>query len=267
MRIRAIALHTFASFLRNRVIIVVLALCVCVVLLMMAPLLAMKAMTTAANEAQMRATVLGLVSGIMFFVSGAGSLLAIWAAADAVASEMKAGTILAVMARPVKRWEYLLGKYLGVQMLLGVYVLLMFGLSLLLAGLGGERIGTTLWALIVYPMVRYAVYSALAMLLVTFLHPLVTFAIGVVIATMALILSPGAEAGTRIHEILRTACYALLPSTPLLSETRFYTLTQASLKQIGWLGHLTTLAYGLDYAFVCLLLAMWAFRHRSLTRD
>jgi len=53
----------------------------------------------------------------------------------------------------------------------------------------------------------------------------------------------------------------------LLSEERFLTITHAALKQATWLEHLTTLAYGLDYALVFLLLAIWSFRYRSLTHD
>ena len=55
--------------------------------------------------------VLGEVSAIMSLVSGFGSLLAAWAAADAVALEVRSGTMLAVLARPVRRWEYPLVRY------------------------------------------------------------------------------------------------------------------------------------------------------------
>jgi hypothetical protein len=59
----------------------------------------------------------------------------------------------------------------------------------------------------------------------------------------------------------------LLPSTGLLSESRFLTITQASLQKVTWDVHAITLAYGLDYALVCFLLAVWSFRRRSLIRD
>jgi ABC-type transport system involved in multi-copper enzyme maturation permease subunit len=267
MKILAIALNTFGSFLRNKLMILFLILCICVVLLLMTPLLAYKAMTTAANAAQMKSMVMTLVGGIMFFVSGFGSLLAAWSAADSVASERKSGTILAVLARPVHRWEFLVGKYVGVQMLMVVYVLMMFVLSYLLAWMGGERIQSTPWVLIAYPLVRYAVYSGIAMLLVTIFHPIVTFGFTMIIAVLALILQPSTGTQHRLPEWLRATFYSVFPSTHLLSEDRFFTITQASLKQIGWLGHLTTLAYGLDYAFVCLLLAVWSFHYRTLTRD
>jgi hypothetical protein len=56
-----------------------------------------------------------------------------------------------------------------------------------------------------------------------------------------------------------------LPSTSLLSEDRFLTITLASLKQTVWIEHLATLVYGMDYALVFALIAMWSFHPRSLT--
>jgi hypothetical protein len=115
--------------------------------------------------------------------------------------------------------------------------------------------------------VRYAVFSGLAILLVTIFHPIVAFGITMIIAVLALILAPSPGTDQRLPELLRATLYSVLPSTRLLSEDRFFTITQASLKQIGWLGHMTTLEYGLDYALVCLLLAIWSFHYRTLTRD
>jgi hypothetical protein len=36
---------------------------------------------------------------------------------------------------------------------------------------------------------------------------------------------------------------------------------------MAWTDHLLALSYGLDYALICFLLAVWSFRYRSLTRD
>jgi hypothetical protein len=143
----------------------------------------------------------------------------------------------------------------------------MYGLSWLLAWMGGERIHSTTWVLLVYPMVRYAVYGAVAMALVTVLHPLVTMGITLIMAVVALIVEPTAQAVTSHWKYLRVPLWIALPSTSLLSEERFLTITHASLKQAGWRDHLTTVAYGLDYALVFVLIAMWSFHYRSLTRD
>jgi ABC-type transport system involved in multi-copper enzyme maturation permease subunit len=268
MKIRTMAWSTFGSFLHNRLIVVLAIVCVAVVLLMLTPLLGAKAMASVESAAQIQTMVLNMVSGIMSFVSGFGSLLAAWAAADCVGTEMTSGTILAVMARPVRRWEFLVGKFFGVMLLMAVYVLMTFGLSYLLAWIGGERIQSTPWVLLAYPIVRYAIYAGIAMALVTLFRPIVTIGLVALLALGAAMVSSPNFTPHRVvlHQLVR-GLYWVLPSTELLSESRFLEITRASLKQTGWLEHLTTLAYGLDYALVCLLLAMWSFHLRSLKRD
>jgi len=268
MKIRTLAWSTFGSFFHNRLVLLLLILCIIVVLLMLTPLLGAKAVKTAQNAAQMQSVVLNMVSTIMEFVSGFGSIVAAWAAADSVATEMTSGTILAVMARPVKRWEFLVGKFSGAMMLMAVYVLMMFGLSWLLAWIGGERIQSTPWVLLVYPMVRYALWAAVAMALVTLLRPIVTM--GILLLLFVGIETASSPSVGADHPALRRmldVMHWVLPSTGLLSESRFLEITHASLKQTGWVEHLTSLSYGLDYALVCLLLAMWSFHYRSLKRD
>jgi ABC-type transport system involved in multi-copper enzyme maturation permease subunit len=268
VKLRTIALNTFGLFLRDRLLIVFAAIFLCVILLMMTPFLALKAQTTASNMGGMQAYVLQLVAAIMSMVSGAGSLLAAWAAADSVATEMKSGTILAVMARPVKRWEFLLGKYLGVLILMLVYVVAMVGLSFLLAMMGGQKIQSSVWVLFVYPMVRYAIYAAIAMFIATVAHPVITWAFTLVLGVAAMMVVPNSNPPANLAlRWLETAAYYLLPSTSFLSESRFLIIRHATLRQTTWTEHATTLAYGLDYALIFLLLAMWSFHYRSLKPD
>jgi hypothetical protein len=139
-------------------------------------------------------------------------------------------------------------------------------MSYLLAWIGGGRIQSTPWVLIVYPLVRYAIYSAMSMLLATALHPVVSFGIVMLVSVLASMFGPG-SGGTFVPGGLRAAVYAVLPSTDLLSETRFLTITEARLRQIPWTNHAVALAYGLDYALVLFLLAVWRFRRRSLVRN
>ena len=268
MKLRTIATNTFGMFLRDKLLIIFGALFLCVILLMMTPMLTLKARTTASNLEGMQAYVLELVAMIMFMVSGAGSLLAAWAGADTIATETKSGTILAVMARPVKRWKFMLGKYLGVMMLMACYVVMMLGLSYLLTWMGGQRVETASWMLLAYPMVRYAIYAAIGMAVATVAHPVLSWAFTMLMAVAAMLVVPGQN---RIANLalrwLRNGLYYLLPSTEFLSEDRFLNIKHATLHQTGWVEHFTTLAYGLDYALVVLLVAMWSFHYRSLKRD
>ena len=268
MRLRTIAVNTFGLFLRDRLLIIFGVVFLCVVLLMTTPLLFMKSQRTASNMLNMQAYVLQTVSMMMSMVSGAGSLLAAWAAADGLVSEMKSGTILAVMARPVKRWEFLLGKYLGVLLLMAFYVVMMFLVSLLLAWMGGQKIAVATWPLLLlYPMVRYAIYAAIAMAIGTLLHPIFTWAVTLLLGVLAAMVVPRDPRVTNPLRWVESGLYYLLPSTHFLSEDRFLDIKHASLRQASWFEHLTTLAYGMDYAAVVLLVAIWSFHYRSLKRD
>src|SRR5262249_21838268 len=157
-------------------------------------------------------------------------LLAAWAAADCVSSEMSSGTILAVMARPVKRWEFLLGKFAGVMLLMAIYVLMMLGLSAVLAEIGGQRIHSSIWVLVVYPLIRYAIWAAIAIALVTVLRPIATMGIFLLLGiTISMASTPGFAKEYAMVRHFLDALNWILPSTNLLSETRFLEITHASL--------------------------------------
>jgi len=102
---------------------------------------------------------------------------------------------------------------------------------------------------------------------VTMMHPVMAFGLVLVTSILTFMVSPGARPPAFLPGPLRAIVYTLLPSTELLSESRFLTITQTSLEKITWDVHAITLSYGLDYALVCFLLAVWSFRRRSLSRD
>jgi len=265
-KVIAIALNTFSGLVRNKIIILFCTGCLCVLGLMLASLLTLRNLRGTQSAETMQLAVLPLIASMMQFISGFGSLLAAWSAADAVASEMRSGVVLAVLARPVRRWEFLLGKFLGVQLMMLVFVALMVGLNYLLAWIGGAAIQTTPWVLVVYPVLRYMIYSALGVLLVTVMHPIVAFCIVLVMMITTGLVAPG-NTQTFMPDWLRSGLFYVLPSSNLLSETRFLTITRATLRAALWTDHLTAIVYGLDYALICFLLAAWIFHSRSLSRD
>ena len=265
MKIRVLAWITFRSLPHSKIIILFTAAFVCIVLLMMTPLMAYKSMA-GTQPAVAQGMVLALVSVVTSMVSGFGSLLAVWAAADAVGSEMKNGTIMAVMARPIRRWEFLLGKWLGAQMLMAIYVIFMFGLSNMLVSIGGEHLVTHPWLLLVYPMVRYSLYGAIALCLATMLHPVVAFIIVLFVGAIANLVAPSSLGLLFLPQLVRRGLYFVLPSVKLLAESNFLAVNSAKLKPTPWTDHVTALVYGIDYALVFLMLAVWAFRRRSLAR-
>jgi ABC-type transport system involved in multi-copper enzyme maturation permease subunit len=266
MKALAIASVTFRGFLHNKVAVLVFGVFGCIFLLGLAPTVLLRAQSApnAQHSVGAASLMLSLLQVLMIAASAAGSLLSAWLMAATVAEEIKSGTILAVMARPLRRWEFLLGKYLGVMALMGLYTLLMLGFSNLLSTLSGEPMNTSLWILVSYPIVRYAIYAALALLLATRLSPVAAFTGVLVTVTLAFIVQPESRESVALPHLIREGLYVLLPSLQLLSESRFISISQGSLQQVTWPQHLLTLAYGIDYAAVIFLVAVWAFRRRSL---
>jgi Cu-processing system permease protein len=73
-------------------------------------------------------TVLGL-----YAVNFLASFLALFLSVGAVSSEVDTGTLLAVMARPLRRADFVLGRWLAYVLMIGLYVTGMVGSVLLLA--------------------------------------------------------------------------------------------------------------------------------------
>ena len=78
-----------------------------------------------AREAGIDMTVLALgqlfVAGL-FAVSNIAALLAIFMASGTIAQEVEQGTLYAILAKPMGRWEVVVGKWLGGAAMLAVYV-------------------------------------------------------------------------------------------------------------------------------------------------
>jgi len=260
MKIRTIALNTLTSFLHSKVIAVTGLLFALSVAMGISSVMAFR------RKPEYIGSLLHDLATTLQMMSALGSLIAAFAAADAVSAETKSGTVLAVMARPLERWQFLAGKYCGVLLLMLAYTIAMWGTGVLLYRLGGLPFRTPWWILIVYPFVRYSVWAAIAMFLVTFLHPLVTMAVvGMIISLIRILASPGAA---NYPGWMRVPLHVALPfTTSVLSEDRFFSMTQQSLHRYPWTFHATAIAYGVNYAFLCFILAALMFQSRSLAGD
>jgi ABC-type transport system involved in multi-copper enzyme maturation permease subunit len=110
-RIWAIALNTFREAARIRVLYGIL------VLVVGANLLALVLGQMVANEQARVARDIGL-AGISLF----GSLTAIFLGVFLLYTEVQRRTIHAIVSKPIERWEFVLGKYLGMALVLSVLV-------------------------------------------------------------------------------------------------------------------------------------------------
>ncbi len=111
MRIYAIAINTFREAIRNKILYSVLFF---VALLLGAS--AFFGSVTIGNQAQV------IKDSGLFSLSFFGALLTIITGVSLLNKELKQKTIYNIISKPVSRWEFMLGKQLGLTLTVGVLV-------------------------------------------------------------------------------------------------------------------------------------------------
>jgi ABC-type transport system involved in multi-copper enzyme maturation permease subunit len=76
----------------------------------------------------------------LYTVNFLAGVMTIFASVGAIAGEIDAGTLHAIVPKPLARWEILLGKYIGFAVMLIAYIALMVGSVLLTARLIGSYV-------------------------------------------------------------------------------------------------------------------------------
>ena len=74
----------------------------------------------------------------LYIVNLLSGFLALFLSVGAVSAEVDSGTLHALLARPVRRWQFLLGRWLAYALIISVYVAVMAGLVLTVATLIGD---------------------------------------------------------------------------------------------------------------------------------
>jgi ABC-type transport system involved in multi-copper enzyme maturation permease subunit len=74
----------------------------------------------------------------LYIVNLLSGFLALFLSVGAVSAEVDSGTLHALLARPVRRWQFLLGRWLAYALIISVYVAVMAGLVLTVAAVIGD---------------------------------------------------------------------------------------------------------------------------------
>ena len=139
--IRTLALKEIRDGIRNRwvvgSILLLTILAVSLMLLQSAPVGSIKADS-------MAVTVVSLSSLTVYLLP----LIALTLAFDALIGEFENGTMLLLLTYPVKRWQIIVGKFLGHFTILAVAILIGYGLTGTVIGLQGEADRTSITAYI-----------------------------------------------------------------------------------------------------------------------
>src|ERR687885_297731 len=74
----------------------------------------------------------------LYIVNLLAGFLALFVSVGAVSAEVDSGTLHALLARPVRRWQFLVGRWLAYALIISVYVAVMAGLVLMVAAFIGD---------------------------------------------------------------------------------------------------------------------------------
>lgn len=263
MKIWRVALNTYRGLLRNRALLAVVLLFLFIFLSSVGAIYYSSRLAEAGAAEQSR-RLLALELESLFATNAVFAiLLAALAGAFVLPGEIKTGTILPTLGRALPRSQYLLGLFLGVNLLLVTYL----GLVSLTAGALLARSGVNPgWHLLLglaYVILIANIVTALAFFFSTFLSPFVALvATGFLLelrnatAVVTLFSQSWGQRAERVTEYLLPA-WGLLNFGEYLSVTRSPVARPAEFYFLG-VGH------AVDYLVVVLLLAYLVFRRRSL---
>lgn len=247
----AIALNTFREAVRDRVLYLLLAFAL--VLIGAARLLSL---LTVGDEIKIIKDV-GLGSISLF-----GTLTAVFVGVSLVFKEIERRTVYTLLAQPVRRWQFVGGKYLGLLAVLAMNVALMtLVLGVVLVWHGASPFG--LLPAILLILVELAVITAFALLFSSVTNPMLaalgTFAVyvtGHLVWSLELLREKLPEGAARFScDVL----YWLLPNLDHLD------LKAQAVHGLPLEPERVVLgaAYGLGYAVLALALACVAFQRRD----
>lgn len=255
-RVGVVALNTFREAVRDRVLYNLLLFA----LVMMAASIIAGQISIGIEETVIATLGLSAISLI-------GLLIAIFIGVGLVSKEMDKRTLYALLAKPVRRWEFLLGKFAGLILTLAVNTAAM-GVALFLALVYVkstlERGDATLFVAVYFIWLKLALVVALALLFSCFTTPLlaILFTAGIYIV------------GLYVQELRNMPMQVLSPGMTIFTKWLSYLLPNfenfnimaqaAHSRPIPGTLILQNTAYAVVYCAILWIAAILVFSRRNL---
>jgi len=193
-----------------------------------------------------------------------GAFIAIFVGVGLVWKEMEKRTVYAIFAKPVRRGEFIVGKYLGLSATLLVNVLVMgVGISLALIYVGGGGLAGTVWGGIYLIFVELTILTSVAIVFSSFSTPalsaLLTFLMFIIGHLSESLLDLAAGLNSRLATFVFEAVYYLMPNLFLYSfRTESANGLVPSVEMI-----FGATAYAIVYIAIMLTIAILIFSRRN----
>ncbi len=251
--IRAIAINTFREAVRDRILYLFVGFA-----LVMVVSTKLFGMLTVGDETRIIKDI-GLAS-MQFF----SMLIAVMMSMMLVSREVDNRTVFNILAKPVRRWQFLLGKYVGLVAIVAVNLVLITAVLLVMVLLYSGEWDPMLIFAAAMTMLEMAVLAAFAILFAVLTKPILgslmtlsVFVVGHMSADLWLLTRqlPGAFARGVVAVV-----YYLVPNLERFDfKSEVVHDLPIPLSAVGW-----SVLYALAFVFVVLYLANLRFRSRDL---
>jgi ABC-type transport system involved in multi-copper enzyme maturation permease subunit len=247
----AIALNTFREAIRDRILYLILAFA-----LVLIGVSHFVSLLTVGSEVKIVKD-LGL-SAISFF----GLLTAVFVGVSLVFKEIERRTIYTLLAQPVRRWQFVCGKFAGLSLVLGLSVVLT-GAALMVAVLFKGESPVGLVPAIVLVFVELELIAAFAVLFSSFTNPILA-AVGTVATYVVGHLSWSFDLLEKrmAGDVGKAVCRGLHAVLPNLDRLNVKASAVHGLAlPPGYFA--AAVVYGLSYALLIMILACLVFERRE----
>ncbi len=283
MNVLTIARFTVHEAVRRRLILAGVLLSLLFLALFALGFSLMYEREAARPAAQTRGQLLAIFGSLMtlfglYAVHFLSSFLALFLSVGAVSAEIDSGALHAILARPIRRAEFILGRWLAYAGLVGLYVGLMAGLVLLIAELvAGYRVpdpGRAVALMILGAVLLLTVSLFGSTLLPTLANGVVVFTLFGLAWLAGIVELIGGFVDNESMVTLGIAVSLLVPSDALWRAASFYLQSPLAIQGTSGVG-LTPFSSGSPptapflvwsacYALALLMAAMLAFSRRDL---
>ncbi len=216
-----------------------------------------------------------LINGGLSAITVFGILLAIFLAAFLIPQELESRTVYAILAKPVKRFEFVLGKYLGALMILAVIVAVMTAVLVLVLvaqdalvkDLPDSAFNPNLRGVLFAALMNYFAVAVLTGLIVlistvssttmTVISAFIIWAVGSLQSTIHDLAEHAETAATRL---LLEVLYVIVPKL----ENFDFRNEVSNYLPISYISGWDAVMQGLGYTIVVLILASIFFNDRQV---
>lgn len=170
-KVRLVAVNTLREIRSKKVVYIALFLAMIVGYSMMSSVMFTRSLMEA-DEAELagkvkRQSVVWLLSTWKFFAVA----LALFLGATAISTEVKSKTLAAVLARPIERWQFLLGKWLGILLFLSGFLFIGIATAVGIGWYWGMDFPRTFWIGVAEQFILILFYSGVGLGLSAVIDP------------------------------------------------------------------------------------------------